>query len=97
MKNVEIIAMNTALLIENGTIKPENTINTWLGWKMRGYKVKKGAEHVAAFPIWVKSKQKKQEETEEETEETQKKCRDFNLQTAYWFTNEQVERIEEKE
>ena len=98
MTNAEIIITNTALLIERGIIKPENTINTWVGWKMRGYKVKHGAEHIAEFPIWIKTKAKKQQETEQDTEETEeqpkKKRREFVLQTAYWFTNEQVEPAE---
>ena len=38
MTNAEIIAMNTSLLIKDGIIKETNVINTFVGWKMRGYK-----------------------------------------------------------
>lgn len=92
MKNIEIKAMNMVLLIENGTIQPDQDINTFMGWQKLGYKIKKDAKHVAEFPIWVKNP-KKEETQEEETQEEKpkKKHRDFVLQTAYWFTNDQVE------
>ena len=96
MTNAEIIITNMALLIADNVISTENTINTYLGWKMRGYKIKKGEQHIAEFPIWVKSKKKKQQEaeTEEQQEEQpKKKYREFVLQKAYWFTDEQVEPI----
>ena len=97
MKNIEIKAMNIVLLIENGTIRPDQDINTFIGWQKMGYKIKKGAEHVAEFPIWVKNPKKEEtqeEETEEQKKETpKKKHRDFILQTAYWFTNDHVEPI----
>ena len=98
MTNAAIIISNMEILITEGTIKPENEINTWYGWKMKGYRVKRGAEHIAEFPIWVKSKKKKTEEqqepeTSEQQEPEQKKKRDFVLKMAYWFTDEQVEKI----
>ena len=96
MTNTEIVIMHTALLIENGTIKPDNVINTFIGWKMKGYKIKRGAVHIAEFPIWVKTKTKKKPEPETEEQEAtepEKKKRQFVLQNAYWFTDEQVERI----
>ena len=98
MTNAEIIISNMAILIEKGIIKPENEINTYIGWRMKGYQVKKGAEHVADFPIWVKSKKKKEqpEENEEEQKTETKKQRPFILQKAFWFTNEQVEKIKQE-
>ena len=100
MTNAEIIVTNMAMLIADNVISTENTINTYLGWKMRGYKIKKGEQHIAEFPIWVKSKKKKQQETEEQPADTEeqpkKKYREFVLQKAYWFTDEQVEPIKKQ-
>ena len=98
MCNSEIILMNTALLIENGTITEENEINTWIGWKKRGYRVKAGEKHIAEFSIWIKNKkkaeeEKEQEHTEEENEKPKKKRREFIMTKAFWFTDEQVEKI----
>ena len=93
MKNVEIVAMNTAMLIENGVISEDSTINTLIGWNMRGYKIKKGVEHVAEFSIWMKNKKKKEELSEEEL----KNYKEFILTKAYWFTEKQVEPITEED
>ena len=95
MTNVEIIASNMMMLIENGTIKENNTINTYIGWKMRGYKIKKGEEHIAEFSIWIKNKKKKEELDEEEKDE-KKKRPEFVLTKSYWFTDEQVEPMKKR-
>ena len=92
MKNAEIIVTNMVLLIENGTIKPDAVIDTVPGWNKRGYKIKKGAEHVAAFPTWHPRTKKKNQTDEEFIEEKTKKGQ-FYLKMAYWFTDEQVERV----
>lgn len=93
MKNIEIVAAHTVTLIENGTISENGVINTVIGWNARGYKVKKGAEHIAEFSIWMKNKKKKEELSEEEL----KDYKEFILTTAYWFTNEQVEPFTEED
>lgn len=93
MKNIEIIAMNMASLIEKGVISEDNTINTFIGWRKRGYKIRKGAEHVAEFSIWMKNPKKKEDLTEEEL----KKYREFILTTAYWFSDDQVEPMTEED
>lgn len=97
MCNAEIIMMNTALLVENGTITEDNEINTWIGWKKRGYKVKAGEKHIAEFSIWIKNKKKVEEEpaeeTEEETQKPKKKHREFIMTKAFWFSDKQVEKI----
>lgn len=99
MTNKAIIMMQTALLIDKGVISEDSSINTWVGWKMRGFRVKRGEVHIAEFPIWVRTPQKKQaeaearKEDEENTEEKPKKNRDFVFQTAYWFSDKQVERL----
>lgn len=94
MTNQEIILSNWAILTQTGVIKPENTINTYIGWRHRGFQVKKGEAHIAEFKIWVKSKAKKQKSEEEE--ESTKRRSDFILQTAYWFTDQQVEPIKKE-
>lgn len=97
MTNLEIIATNMVLLIHNDIITEDDTINTFIGWKMKGYSIKKGEKHIAEFPIWVKNKPKKKaEEDSEDNDEAakpEKKRRDFIFQTAYWFTDKQVEPI----
>lgn len=75
------------------------TINTYMGWKKLGYKVKKGEEHKAEFKIWVKSKkytkkekaEAEEEEKEQTEEEKEQKKRGFYKKMAYWFTADQVE------
>lgn len=93
MTNIEIVAGNMMLLIEKGIITENNTINTFLGWSKRGYKIKKGAEHIAEFAVWMKNKKKPEELEEEE----KKKYRPFILTTAYWFSDEQVEPMTEED
>ena len=65
-------------------------IHTYNGWKMRGYKVKKGEKAIAKFPIW-KYTRKRKDETEEEAQE---KGYCFMKMSAF-FTDEQVEKIED--
>lgn len=93
MTNLEIIASNMMDLIQRGVISENNTINTVIGWNMRGYKIKKGEKHIAEFPIWSKNKNKKRPEPEEAEEEgkEKKKYNPFILTNAYWFTDQQVE------
>ena len=96
MKNVEIILGQMVELIENGVLTEDNIIDTVPGWNKKGYKVKKGEEHIAAFAIWMpKTKKDKKKIEEEETEEKaeKKKERGFYLKTAYWFSDKQVEKM----
>ena len=95
MTNPQIIEENRLLLVATGVIKEDNIINTYIGWKRKGFQVKEGAEHVAAFPIWHPRTKKKNQTEEEAVEEQTKKGR-FYLATAYWFTDEQVKPAEEK-
>lgn len=87
------------------TIELPEEINTFIGWKRRGYTVKRGEKAKLQFPIWVKCKKskksKKSDETEVEnsTEENEagksekKKNRQFYLKNAFWFTIDQCEPI----
>jgi len=67
-------------------------IHTFNAWKLLGYKVKKGEKAVAKFPIWKYTSKKKKEESEEEAQ-ANGYC--FMKMSAF-FTNEQVEKIEEE-
>lgn len=70
-------------------------IHTYNGWKVRGYRVKKGEKAIAKFPIWKYAKKKKSDSVENETatkEEMQKKGYCFMKMSAF-FTDEQVEPI----
>lgn len=91
MTNPQIIAENTTILIATGVIREDQIINTVPRWNKAGYRVKKGAEHVAEFPIWHPRTRKKDQTEEEFQEEIVKKGR-FYMRMAYWFTNDQVEK-----
>lgn len=93
MTNTQIILYNMAELIAEGIITENNTINTWDGWRRRGYRVKRGEKHIAEFRIWMpKTKKQKQRATTEE-QETAEENSGFYKKMAYWFTDKQVERI----
>lgn len=96
MTNAEIIVSNMMTLVAEGVITQDNIIDTVPGWNRRGYKIKRGEEHVAAFPIWRPRTKKKGQTDDEAVEEEVKKGR-FYLKTAYWFTNQQVEPMEKEE
>lgn len=90
MTNNQIINENRIMLITTGIINEGQIINTVPRWNKAGYKVKKGAEHIATFAIWHPRTKKKDQTEEEFQEEIAKKGR-FYMKTAYWFTNDQVE------
>lgn len=93
MTNKEIIAENMMLLIANGVINENNSINYVLGWNRLGFKIKKGETAVTKFPIW-KPKPKAEIEAEREEAERDGKefvYRPFKLVPTSWFTNDQVE------
>lgn len=86
MKNFEIVMMQTAVLIEAGTIGPDDIIHTWKHWQDLGYHVKPGEKSFIKFPIWKYTKKKNKEMTEEEAQE---KGYCF-MKTSAWFTQNQV-------
>lgn len=75
--------------VEYPEIQP---IHTYAMWKALGYQVKKGAKAVAKFPIWKYTNGKKKDMDEEEA---QAKGYCFMKMSA-WFTEDQVEKIEEQ-
>lgn len=65
-------------------------IHTFAEWRKMGYCVRKGEKAKLVCDIWRMTNYKKKE-TEDDTEE---KKDHFYLKTAYFFTAEQVEKIE---
>ena len=100
MTNAQIIGN---YMLENNLDPKKIVLHTYAEWKRFGYQVKKGEKSEHKITIWKKSTKKKKEETDENkdteqttTEETKKKSSGFFLTTASFFTQEQVERIENK-
>ncbi len=95
MTNSEIVATNMALLLASGAIKEGEEINYITRWNKRGFKVKKGAEHIAKFPIWMP---KTKEEIEKEQEKADgKTVNRFKLVSTCWFSSSQVEPMPKKD
>lgn len=88
MTNMEII---TGACVLNKVTDP---VDTFAGWKRKGYKVKAGEKAVFKVPIWKPSK-KKTVENETEDEEKKQQSRMY-LVTAAFFTDKQVEKVEEQ-
>jgi len=85
MTNTEIIQG------EISTRKITEEVDTYPGWKRKGFKVKKGSKATFKTKIWKpKTKKVKDKETGEE-----KKKSYFILVKAYYFTKSQVEKIED--
>jgi hypothetical protein len=84
MNNVTIIEGEKAL---RGI---EVEVDTFAGWKYRGYKIKKGEHAVFQTKIWKLSKVKI-ETKNENGEEQQEAGSRFILVPAHFFTAEQVE------
>lgn len=111
--NAQIILMEQLKLVDAGILKytgniieavnpmtgeveefPEiQPIHTYARWRELGYQVKKGEKAVASFPIWKYSKRKPKNMDEEEA---QAKGFCF-MKLSYWFTEEQVMPIKNKE
>ena len=79
-------------------IKEIQPIHTYNAWKSLGYQVKKGEKCVAKFPIWKYStKKRKNEDTGENEEVVDALHGHCFMKVSAFFTNEQVEKIEEAE
>ena len=65
-------------------------IHSFKGWKDRGFSVKKGEHHIAAFPIWLYTRAKKNSgKSMEEDEPSECPERIIQKQT-YFFSASQV-------
>lgn len=97
MTNAQII-VEAMLLAE---LDPEEVVvDTFAGWKRKGYTVKKGEKAVFQTSIWKPSKKNHVKESEVEenevpTEDTEKHTY-LHLVKASFFTSDQVEKKEEK-
>lgn len=89
VKNVEIVALATAELINAGTISPTEEIHTFAKWKSLGYSVKKGEKCVVKLSIWKHTTKQITLENGETAEDT----RMFMKQAAF-FSTSQVEKIQ---
>lgn len=89
MTNQEIILGNMAMLIADGIISENDTINYIKGWNKIGYKVKRGETHIAKFPIWMPKTRKEIEKEQEENEG--KSVNRFKWVNTCWFSSKQVE------
>lgn len=80
--------------IEIPEIQP---IHTYQAWKKLGYQVKKGEKAIAKFAVWkyLTKKQKQEEEVPVDVDgQTVVKGRCY-MKVSAFFTDEQVEKIEE--
>jgi hypothetical protein len=84
--------MNNATIIESEKELHGITVevDTFAGWKYRGYKVKKGEHAVFQTKIWKMSKVKIQSNNENGDEQQEAGSR-FILVPAHFFTKDQVE------
>ena len=90
-KKIKVVDLSGEL-VEIDEIQP---IHTYNGWKSRGYQVKKGEKAIAKFPVWAFSAKKKSAETEDD--ENVKGTGHMYMKMSAFFSDEQVEKIEEKE
>lgn len=72
--------------------KGELPLHTFAEWKARGYAVKKGEHARLTTKIW-KYKKEKVEMTTKDGDTIEEDSHDYYLVKAFFFTNEQVEKI----
>ena len=89
--NNAILTKVTEAAILDGTIQPEEKLNTFLYWKNSGYHVKKGEKACVSTKLWKKKKLTKKEKEAYEMDEKQFET-DYVLVTAYLFSTSQVEK-----
>lgn len=68
-------------------------VDTYAGWKRKGFKVKKGSKATFKTKIW---KPKTRKIKDKDGKETDKKEKYFIMVKAYYFTKAQVEPIDVK-
>jgi len=89
MTNTEIILQ---YMVQNDLDPEKVTLHTYETWKKLGYQVKRGEKSQHKITIWKYSSKKVEDEDGEEVQ----KGRCFPKLSAF-FTQDQVEKIEEKE
>ena len=85
IKNIEIVALATAELVNAGTITADEEIHTFQKWKSLGYAVKRGEKAITKLTIWKHTSRVNAETQEEETA--------MFMKTAAFFSTSQVEKI----
>lgn len=82
MTNLEIIS---AECVTNGI---KASVDTYAGWKRKGFQVRKGEKAVFKTKIWKPCKAKKSENTDNDEKQSK-----MYLVKAAFFTDEQVDAI----
>ena len=91
MTNTAIILNYTQL---NNLDPNKIVLHTYAPWKKLGYQVKRGEKSEHKIPVWKPSTKKVEVENEDGTKEEKTNGRYF-IKTSAFFTQEQVERIEQ--
>ena len=89
MTNAEIL--NTECVLHNIT----EAVDTFAGWKRKGYSVKKGEHAVFKTRIWKPNSKKRKEEDSTEDDKDKKPYARMYMVKAAFFTASQVEPIED--
>lgn len=55
-KNIELIAIEEAILINNGDMEEGERLGTFAYWKKAGRIIIRGEKSIARFPVWTKGK-----------------------------------------
>lgn len=55
-KNIELIAIEEAILVNNGDMEEGERLGTFAFWKKAGRVIKRGEKSIARFPVWTKGK-----------------------------------------
>lgn len=92
MTNIEIIEGERIL----NNINEDLVLDTFQGWKNKGYQIIKGQKALFKTKIWKPRKQEAKSEENEEQKEELKNSR-FILVNSAFFSNEQVQKIKESE
>ena len=74
-------------------IQMPEEIHTYNAWKALGYQVQKGEHAIAKFPIW-KYKANKKQQDDEAGEDEQPQTGKMFKKVAFFFTIDQVKKIE---
>ena len=87
---------NTAIILEYmlvNNLDPDKVVlHTYQTWKKLGYQVKKGEKSVHKISVWKRSTKKVENEDGEKEEVDNGR---YFLKASAFFTQEQVERIEQ--
>lgn len=89
-KNVEIIAAEEMVLINNGDMEPDERLGTSSYWYSQKRCIIKGTPHFIEFPIWAKGKRWTDDDGEEHPG-------GFYMKKAHFWKTSQTRPLTEKE